>query len=760
MAHPDLSWRLNSSRPEHIANARVCLALLRIYRAVPLPEEDMDLSNVARPFWPLIRRHPDLFGVAIVGHRFMESTSRSGRRLSRSISEENLNEWIKTHVKESHALPEEPETSLVLEAIGSGLLAGGKKFSALFEAIERDLLASTQRKRLPMDKNIDMVSGLLSFSAHEKDFLSLCAAVSISTVGTSPFTYARAPTRLLQAVQHAIAAPDEHSVRAMLRHGSRLFRSGLLSAESRGSWHDMEDVLSLSRQGMLLLSCKANRLADMAAVVLTKLHINEDEDLQWPHLEDRARLLERLIANSLQANAKGVNILLYGGPGTGKSRFAGRLVKNTGADGYAVSDIDGMGDAASRAERLASLSLTQAFAPIGHSVIVLDEAEDIFQADYNNPFAKMTGQQVEGKSWMNNLLEGNAIPVIWISNRIDNMDPAHLRRFAYALEFPQTPRAVRRAIAHRHLDPLGCSSELVETVGSDASVSPGMLASAARFSRLAGLQGDGVDAGIKAMLADMVNSLGLKLNSNVPETSTRFDLRYLNVRGAVTAQAVLGALQRLGRGRVLLSGAPGTGKTQLAAEVAQRLGRELVYKTASDLNSMWFGQSERNVARMFQDCDPKSEVLLLDEADTMLGSRENAGHRPEVAVTAEFLRQIENFHGVFLCATNFGSALDAAMMRRFEYRLELLPLTFSQRLELFCEAVLGWDPSEPNRPPIDAHLSARLAKLEWLTPGDFANVVRRVTALQLQLDPGGWVDELQAEHDAKPGGGRAALGFL
>ena len=760
MAHPDLAWRLHSSRPEHVANARVCLALLRIYRAVQLPQNDMDMADVAKPFWPLIRRHPNLLKLALEGYRFGVISSRQSKRISGPDARQELAGWVKTHIVKARALPEDPGLNLVFEAIGESLLCAGQSFAALIEAVERDLIERSQRKRLPMDKNIDMLAGLLGLSTEEKNFFALCAAVNMSTIGTSPFSCARAPTRLVQAMQHAIVAPDEHCVRSMMRRGARLLRSGLLDGEAWIKRNDMEDALRLSRQGMLLLSCKARSLADMAAVVLKKLPAVKDEDLRWPHLEDRTKLLEQLIAQSVRARATGVNVLLYGAPGTGKTQFAASLVERVGSDGYGVADIDTDGDAASRSERLASLLLTQAFAPTGRSVVVLDEAEDIFQADYNNPFARMVGKREEGKSWMNSLLEGNASPVIWISNRIDNMDPAYLRRFTYCLEFPQTPRGVRRAIAHRHLDPLGCSSQLVETVGCDVSVSPGMLASAARFTRLAGLTEASVDAGVKAMLGDMVNSMGLKLRSNVPERSTRFDLRYLNVRGAVTGQAVVGALERLGRGRVLLSGAPGTGKTQLAAEVAQRLGRELVYKTASDLNSMWFGQSERNVAQMFQECDPKGEVLLLDEADTLLGAREESGHRAEVAVTAEFLRQIETFQGVFLCATNFGAGLDAALTRRFEYRLELQPLTISQRLDLFCETALGWNAAEPDRPPVDANVSAQLARLDLLTPGDFANVVRRISALQLELDPAGWVGELQAEQDAKPGARRAVLGFL
>jgi transitional endoplasmic reticulum ATPase len=110
---------------------------------------------------------------------------------------------------------------------------------------------------------------------------------------------------------------------------------------------------------------------------------------------------------------------------------------------------------------------------------------------------------------------------------------------------------------------------------------------------------------------------------------------------------------------------------------------------------MWFGESERNVARMFDECDASGEVLFLDEADTLMTSRNNANHRPEVAVTAEFLRQVELFQGVFVCATNFGGEIDAALMRRFEFRLQLLALSLPQRLDLFANVALGWDPKRP-----------------------------------------------------------------
>jgi len=760
MPRSRLARRIDSARPEHIADLRVLLALLRVYRGMQLPHEEMDMAAVGRPYWPVVRRHPALLRERLSGYRPGSGYALRGKRLDRSESAQELAAWLES-VPRGARLPLEPSTPLVFEAIGEALVGGSPGFEPLLDAVQADLERLVAGKRLPMDRNIDLLAQLLALSETEKRFFALCAAAEVSTLGAGYFGCAQGLSRMVQAACNAIDAPDEHRVRSMIRRGSRLLRCGLLDIDVVANRHDMEDVMRLSRQGMLLLTAKALAITDLAAVALKQLPPASCGALQWPHLGQRMQLLERLMSEAVRGHAKGVNVLLYGAPGTGKTEFAAGLVARSGAAGYSVLDVDADGDAASRSERLASLMLTQAFAPKGRSVVVLDEAEDIFQNEYNSPMARMFGKREDSKSWMNGLLEGNQCPVIWISNRIDQIDPAYLRRFTFCLEFPKTPRGVRQSIAQAHLAPVGCSLQTVHAIASEPSVSPAMLATAARFTQIARLPPSQADMGVSTVLREMAKAMGSRLASKLPERSTRFDTRYLNVMGPVTADAVMSGLGRLGRGRLLLTGAPGTGKTQLAAEIAQLLGREVVYRTASDINSKWFGESEGNVARMFEDCDAAGEVLFLDEADTLLGARDTAAHRAEVAVTAEFLRQVEAFEGVFICATNFGSRLDAALLRRFEFRLELLPLTAPQRVDLFREVALGAadaDPNEPLQP--DARAVARLSAMDKLTPGDFANVKRRLSSLGLDVDPHEWIDELQAEHDTKPGAAGKSIGFV
>lgn len=757
MAHPELNWNPASTDETTIANIRHALAVLRVYRYVNLPVDEHNFSYIVRPMWPLIRQFPALFMQA--APKGKPTAARHTSRRRGSFDESEVREAFQAARSTPRRLAEEPGGT-VLEYLATALVEHSGGAAPLFDAVEARLVELAAARTAPTDACVDVLASILSLSAHERDFLRLAVAVDRSSIDSSYFSLARAPSRVFTGVRVAIGAKDDHQVRAMFSRSAKLMRSGLLETKGLGARPDMEDILRISGRALTLLGSGTHTVQEMADVVLQRLPPAAGPGLQWPHLADRTALAEQVLRHALQRREPGINLLLYGEPGTGKTQFAAQLVTGAGAQGFTVTDMDSQGDAATRDERLSSLLLSQIFAPGGRSVIVLDEAEDIFQSEYNSPLGRAFGKKDEAKSWMNHLLEDNRNPVIWITNRIDHLDPAYLRRFTYCMEFPRPPRAVRRTIALGHLEAIGCSPALIEEVATEPLVTPALLASAARVVGLVGLRGDDADAVARLTLQDMVKASGGAWRAQVPERSTRFDMAYLNVKGAISATSVLEGVARRGQGRVLLSGPPGTGKTQFAAEIAARTGRELVYKTASDINSMWYGQSERNVASMFTECDAAAEVLFLDEADTLMGSRAGGGHRADVAVTAEFLRQVEAFKGVFVCATNFQAQIDPALMRRFEFRLDMLPLTRVQRTGLFCEAALGWSPEDGPQPALDGFTRNALDALDALTPGDFANVVRRVRSLGLQLDARGWIAELQAEHESKPGGGRAPIGFL
>ena len=111
------------------------------------------------------------------------------------------------------------------------------------------------------------------------------------------------------------------------------------------------------------------------------------------------------------------------------------------------------------------------------------------------------------------------------------------------------------------------------------------------------------------------------------------------------------------------SGIPGTGKTLTAKAVANYLNKELLTVKYSELESMWVGECEKNISNAFKIAKEKNAVLFFDEADSLATSRKNAVSWI-VSRTNTLLKELEDFEGVCIFATNFSENYDEAFNRR------------------------------------------------------------------------------------------------
>ena len=731
---PPLIWSLTPHDPVAVPNARLALALLRcaprLSGTFPTHSHD-DLGASLAP--TLTSCLPQL--------RKAINTYRASRHAAAECDAESDSDTL-LNDRSVHTL------------LGKALVSHHPAFHALFADLEERLVRFVEKHKHPCDQNVQTLAGLLALSAPETALLTLASAFCHGTIGHDLFSFVDSISRWAKVVE-ALCATKTNATLRIFDSSRALARSGLFeNTHGFRQSGDLGDLLQLSTLGERLLLAPMASAAEMADAVLSPLALPPAgaAPLAWPHLADAQTLLGAALAEATQRGTPGINVLLHGAPGTGKTEFASALVASIGAAGFSIDPFDRDGDEASRSERLANLRLAQTFAgQRERAVLVLDEAEDIFQSDYQSPLFRVLGGEHESKAWTNQLLEKNPHPVIWISNQVAHLDPAYLRRFTFCLEFPRTPHGLRRSIATERLSAVGCSAPVIEAVAADEQMTPALLTSAVRFADLSAASGLGPDRAVGTLVEQQRRAAGQSGPPLHARRLTRFDIGYLNVAGNATPQRVLGALQSNAQQPTALvfSGAPGTGKTQFAAELAERLGRQLVLRTASDIHSMWFGESERNVASMFRECDPKSELLFLDEAEVLLGARSNTPHRADRAVTAEFLRWLEAFQGIFICATNHLHDFDAALLRRFAFRLEFKPLSRAQREAMYAELVHGWVPAHNGEAAISGQDAVpRLARLELLTAGDFANAGRRIQ--QLGLGPEAWLDELEAEHCAKP----------
>jgi len=121
--------------------------------------------------------------------------------------------------------------------------------------------------------------------------------------------------------------------------------------------------------------------------------------------------------------------------------------------------------------------------------------------------------------------------------------------------------------------------------------------------------------------------------------------------------------------RSLFYGPPGTGKTMTACLLGKATGRPVYKIDLSLVVSKYIGETEKNLAKVFDQAEHRGWILFFDEADALFGKRsetKDAHDRYANQETAFLLQRLENFDGVAILASNFRDNLDEAFARRFE----------------------------------------------------------------------------------------------
>ena len=145
--------------------------------------------------------------------------------------------------------------------------------------------------------------------------------------------------------------------------------------------------------------------------------------------------------------------------------------------------------------------------------------------------------------------------------------------------------------------------------------------------------------------------------------------------------------------RIIFYGPPGTGKTLTALSLAKSLKRQVLSFDCSKILSMYVGESEKNVRKIFDTFKELAEksksepVLLLNEADQFLSARSSgpgsSADKMHNQMQNIFLEQIERFEGVLIATTNLLENLDTAFSRRFNYKIPFKKPDRAQRLALW-----------------------------------------------------------------------------
>jgi SpoVK/Ycf46/Vps4 family AAA+-type ATPase len=355
------------------------------------------------------------------------------------------------------------------------------------------------------------------------------------------------------------------------------------------------------------------------------------------------------------------------------------------------------------------------------------------------------------KGWINLTLETNPVPAVWVCNDIRAIDPAYLRRFDLVANFRTPPRKVRERIVERCFSGALLSETGVAALSELETLPPAQIERAAKVVKTLGSKRrDERDAQSLRIVEMSLRAMGHSTARKTAELPQHYDAAFLNTDRDLSA--LIDGLRAGCSARLCLFGPPGTGKTALGHHLAQVLDKPLHVKRASDLMSMWVGETEKNLAEAFRAAGDEGAILLIDEADSFLQDRSRAQRSWEVSQINEMLTQMEAFEGIFIASTNLVDSLDAASLRRFDFKVRFDYLAAAQRVALF-RSVLG-------DAVLDAAGLRRIERLDRLTPGDMANALRQLRVLGQAPDAMRLLDLLEGELRLKPGATAVRIGFV
>lgn len=529
-----------------------------------------------------------------------------------------------------------------------------------------------------------------------------------------------------------------HTVKAILSKSGILYTTRIIESISPDGY----EYISLSSEIIEFLY-------DIDSIDLLEKYIKFDTGATFPVEDFPITPSDITIVSNLLQSRKPCNILLYGSPGTGKTEFARSITAYSKRKVFFLASI--IRNDTSRIEsfstRLMAITIAIKIAQKNDAVLIIDEADSILNT------ASIFGFGDNGdKSKINDILDTSGIQCIWITNTIYHVPDSTLRRFHYSLQFkhftPEQRMTVWRTVLQNSLIKNHIPEDEIYILCQKYNVNAagiGMSIKTVEDMYQQHLITDkDVIPVLETVLQRHTSLTGADAETSLHPLTEYYDISLCNADADLPA--IVTAVKTLYSKKInnatmsiLLWGPSGTGKTEFVKYLARQTGRKLLIKRASDLFSMFVGQTEKHIRAAFEEAKEEHAILFIDEADSFFITRGNAQRSWEVSFVNEMLVQMENFNGVFVCSTNMLELLDTAVMRRFTFKIKFNPVKPEMRIPLYERYFV----SDSN--PLSLHQKQKITAIEGLTPGHVKAVYQRLQFIDALNNHDYIISELEKE---------------
>ena len=477
-----------------------------------------------------------------------------------------------------------------------------------------------------------------------------------------------------------------------LGEAGALLRLGLVARTDAGSAPQYRQTLQASSRVLALVH--GERALDPALTAIARI---VDRGSELEQLEIGAAIVER-VAQALQT--PDAIVALHGPAGSGRRSLLVALAQQRGND---VLVVDGSALAGDQLRSIARECALFDLVPL----IQRFDAVDVAACERELPgLVLATSARPIARRW---------------------------QRPATFIELPPATGRQRARLWSRALPTMDA-----DCLATTYPLSPALILAAGA----AALRLDGVEAGVRAVVDDRLAGLATR----VVTTQSWDDLvlpqdQFLalvelvaRVRKRRRVYEDWGFGDKLARGlgvAALLSGPPGTGKTMCAGLIARELGTALYQVQPDKLASKWIGETEKNLAALFDAAEACHAVLLFDEADALFGKRTDVKSSNDRHANQEvnfLLQRLETFSGICILTTNHETALDDAFRRRIAVHVRFGMPDLAERKQL-------WQALIPERAPTEGDLGFdALAERFEMSGGHIRNAVLRAAFLAADED--------------------------